>query len=64
MQDHSSTNQNEEETRILLFYRGQLEELTVCMQQIAIEWQMLKDTLDANEWSPHAYRAIAVPTGA
>ena len=64
LQDHSSTNQNEEETRILLFYTGQLEELTICMQQIAIEWQMLKDTLDANEWSPHAYRAIAVPTGA
>ena len=64
LQDHSSTNQNEEETQILLFYRGQLEELTVCMQQIAIEWQMLKDTLDANELSPHAYRAIAVPTGA
>ena len=63
LQGHS-TNQDEEETRILLFYRGQLEELTVCLQQIVIEWQTLKDTLDANEWSPHAYRAIAVPTGA
>lgn len=62
----TSTNQNEEQTRILLFYRGQLEELTVCMRQIATEWQTLKDTLDAREWSPHAYRprAIAVPTGA
>ena len=61
LQDHS-TNQNEE-TQIILFYRGQLEEFIICLQQIAIEWQMLKDTLDANEWSPHAYRAIAVPTG-
>ena len=32
--------------------------------QIAAEWQTLKDTLDANEWSPHVYRAIAVPNGA
>ena len=47
-----------------LFYRGQLEELIICMQQIATEWQTLKDMLDAHEWSPHAYRAVAVPTGA
>ena len=40
--------------RILLFYRGQLEELIICIQQIATEWQTLKDI----------YRAIAVPTGA
>ena len=46
-------------------YRGQLEELIICIQQIAIEWQTLKDMLDAREWSPNAYRrAIAVPTGA
>ena len=64
LQDCTSTNQNEEETRILLFYRGQLEELIICMQQIATEWQMLKDMLDAHEWSPYAYRAVAVPTGA
>ena len=46
------------------FYSTEVKELIVCLQQIAIEWQTLKDTLDANEWSPHAYRAIAVPTGA
>ena len=51
------------EIRILLFYRGQLEELVVCLQQIAVEWQSLKDALDANELSPNAYRATAVPTG-
>ena len=68
LQDRTTTNQSEarseEETRIFLFYRGQLEELIICIQQIAIEWQTLKDMLEARESSPNAYRAIAVPTGA
>ena len=51
------------ELQILLFYRGQLEELVLCLQQIAVEWQSLKDTLDANELSPDTYRVTAVPTG-
>ena len=61
-----TTNHSEEDgsqIRILLFYRGQLEELVVCLQQIAIEWQSLKDMLDANELSPNAYRVTVVPTG-
>lgn len=62
LQGHS-TNLTEEETEIVLFYRGQLEELIVYLQQIAVEWQALKDMLDANEWSPHAYRAITVANG-
>ena len=32
-----TTNHDEEGRRILLFYRGQLEELIVCLQQIAVE---------------------------
>ena len=46
-----------------LFYGGQLEELIICLLQIVIEWRSLKDTLDANELSPNAYRATAVRTG-
>ena len=34
------------------------------MQQFATEWQTLQDMLDAREWSPHAYRPVAVLTGA
>ena len=42
LQDRTTTNQSEaqseEETRIFfVFYRGQLEELIICIQQIAIE---------------------------
>ena len=59
-----TTNDDEEEIRILLFYRGQFEDLIVCLQEIAVEWQSLKDTLDANELSPNAYRVTAMPTGA
>ena len=44
-----------------LFHRGQLEELIVCLQQIVVEWQSLKDTLDDNELSPSAYKVIAMP---
>ena len=38
----ATTNHGKEdagsEIRILLFYRGQLEEFVVCLQQIAVEW--------------------------
>lgn len=52
--------------RYKFFYstdRGQLKELIVCLQQLAVEWQSLKDTLNANELSPSAYRVTAMPTG-
>ena len=53
-----------EGTRHIIFYRGQLEELTACLQQIKAKWQVYKDSLDANGNSQHAYRATAMPTGA
>ena len=51
LQEHR-TNLTEEETQILLLYRGQLEELTVNLHHIPVEWQTLniKDTFDTNEW--------------
>jgi len=52
-----------EDKQIVLFYRGQLEELIVKLQQIASEWQILKDTLDADQSSSYAYRAVAISTG-
>ena len=41
-----------------------MKSLLYYLQQIAVEWQALKNMLDANEWSPHAYRAITVQNGA
>ena len=51
-------------SQYIMFYRGQLEELIACLQQIACKWQLYKDTLDASERPLNAYRVVAMPTGA
>ena len=48
----------------IMFYKGQLEKLSACLQQIAHKWQSYKDTLDASERPLNAYRVVAIPTGA
>jgi len=64
LQGQRTNSLSAEERQIVLFYRGQLEELIVYLQQIVIEWHTLKDALDTNQRPPYAYQATTISTGA